>query len=233
MSQDYLKQLYLLQLADSALPIGATAHSFGLETLVAEGHLSVAQLPFFLADYMTEVGRLEALFCRLAYRLNATTSEFEAPWLDLNARLSALKLARESRAASAMLGKRLLQLVYALEAQPRLAVALQTALTGQTEIHHAAAFGLIGGVLGVDEELTVLAYLQQTIAALISACQRLLPLGQKQAAQLLWQLKPAMLVAAAQGQDGDLEGEAAYTCAPLIEMAGMCHPDLTTRLFIS
>ena len=68
----------------------------------------------------------------------------------------------------------------------------------------------------MEEELTVLAYLQQTMAGLILACQRRLPLGQKQAVQLSWQLKPAMLAAAAQGQDGDLEGPAAYTCAPLV-----------------
>lgn len=233
MQQDYLKQLYLLQLADTALPIGATAHSFGLETLVADGQLTAAQLPSFFADYIMEVGRSESLFCRVAHRLSQVQPEttFEAGWLALNSRMSALKLARESRVASAMLGKRLLQLVYSLEPYPRLALALQAA--AGIEPHHAPAFGLVGGVLAVDEELTVLAYLQQSVAALISVCQRLLPLGQKQAVQLLWQIKPIILAAAAEGQDADLEGPAAYTCTPLLDLAGMRHPDLPTRLFIS
>jgi urease accessory protein len=238
-----MKQLYLLQLADSALPIGATAHSFGLETLVAGGNLAVSQLSAFFEDYLMEVGRPEGLFCRAAYRLKdvEAQAEFESRWLDLNTRLSALKLARESRAASAMLGKRLVQLAGSLEAQNgqtdslsyMLGLALRAAQTANVEVHHAAAFGLIGGLLAIEEELAVLAYLHQSLAGLISACQRLLPLGQQQAARLLWQLKPALVAAAAQGQDGDLEGPAAYSCAHLVELAGMRHPGLSTRLFIS
>jgi len=230
MTSLYLSQLRLMQLSDSALPIGSTAHSFGLETLVAQGELTVVDLPQFLADYLMEAGRMEGLFCRLAYRL---PPDFVADWLQLNAQLSALKLARESRVASATLGKRFLQLVVSLEADPRLTHALNEAITTKTEIHHATAFGLVGAILGSAEELTVLTYLQQSVACLVSTCQRLLPLGQKQAAHLLWQLKPIIMKATAQSEAVDLDSEAMYTFTPFLDLASMQHPTLATRLFIS
>ena len=57
-----------MQLADSALPIGSAAHSFGLETLIAENHLDARGLADFLRDYLAETGVVEAVFCRAAHR---------------------------------------------------------------------------------------------------------------------------------------------------------------------
>ena len=106
-----MKLLWLLQLSDSALPVGAMSQSFGLENLVAEESLNPDQLETFLSDYLNEVGRFECLFCGGAYRLGtgAANAEFQVqPWLNLNVKIGAFKLARESRAASATLGRRVL-----------------------------------------------------------------------------------------------------------------------------
>ena len=48
--------LRLLHLADSALPIGSAAHSYGLETLASAGLLSPATLAEFLSGYLSENG---------------------------------------------------------------------------------------------------------------------------------------------------------------------------------
>lgn len=235
MNMDNLGLLKLLHMADSALPIGSTAHSFGIETLVAEGNLEVAQLEGFLLDYLEEFGVLESTFCRLAYRLNSTPeqSNFGIRWLELNNRMSAFKTARESRIASATLGRRLLQLVYSLEQEPILQDALQKAKTTGSEIHYSIAFGLTGSIIGVDETATVLAYLQQSLSCLVSACQRLMPLGQSQAAQIVWGLKPTLLTIASRSEMTILNPDDLFIFTPLLDIGSMRHPGLATRLFIS
>jgi urease accessory protein len=235
MSSDTLKLLRLIQLADTTFPIGAAAHSFGLETLAAESMLEASGLLPFLQEYLMEIGAQEGLFCRAAHRMYPADAQaaFETDWLELNTRLSAFKLAREGRKASAMLGKRFLQLVCTLEATPALETAYASALAASVDIHHATAFGLVGASLGVEVEAVLSVYLQQTTLSLISACQRLMPLGQVQAAQTLWALKAELLAAAHKSQTGDLAGEASYCFPGLVEMAGMRHPTLPTRLFIS
>lgn len=229
-----LKQLRLLQLADSALPVGTAAHSFGLETLIAEEALTVPQLETFLADYMAEAGVLEASFCRAGHAVVSLNEILdEAHWLELNFRLSALKPARESRMASAMLGRRLLRLLLALEVWPPVEQALQSAQPAGVEIHYSTAFGLAGGILELDEEATELAYLQQMLTGLVSACQRLLPLGQSEATRLVWRLKPAVLNAAQLSRAKDAELMTLQCFMPLVEVASMRHPILHTRLFMS
>jgi urease accessory protein len=197
--------LQLLQLADSALPIGAAAHSFGLETLTSEGVLHPDNLEDFLTAWLEESGAQEAIFVRRAYAGHAR---------ELSEELSARKPSRESREASLKLGHRFAQLVNAI-------AGTQIA----TGLHYSIAFGAAAAQLAIDEDAAVLAYLQQSVAGLVSACQRLMPLGQVAAARVVWNLKPAIERASAQKE---------ISCfTPLPEIASMRHPSLETRLFIS
>jgi len=245
LSSNLLAELRLMHLADSALPIGAVAHSFGLESLVSEELLTVSVLPDFFRGYLEEAGAMEAAFCREAFRLGAIGGEkfsggqfpegWAETWLVINSRLSALKPARESRAGSASLGQNFLAAVLALGDFPALRAALSATRKspdpkGNT-IHHATAFGLTAGALGLGEERVVLAYLHQSVASLVSACQRLLPLGQTEATRILWNLKPTVIAAAARGTARD-PGDACCFM-PLLDWGAMEHTALRTRLFVS
>ena len=231
--------LRLLHLADTALPIGSAAHSFGLETLAGAGLLAPATLAEFLNGYLIENGRLEASFCRRGHALAAgtpSTATVGAPngaavaaWLALNRELSALKTARESREASLKLGNRLLHLVVDLEQDDRLAEFLTAAERSGAGAHHACVFGLAGGWLGVDAELVTAAFLRQSAAGLVAACQKFMPLGQSHAATIQWQLYD-LIDALAREQTGPASATA---FAPLVEIASMRHPYLPVRLFIS
>lgn len=233
-SPEELAELRLLHLADTALPIGSLAHSFGLESLVASEVLDVNGLFGFLRGYLEEAGGMESVFCRAAFGLARDSSrEIDLErWLELNIRLSALKPARESRAGSAALGRNFLTTVLALGEQPALRGALNASKQPPaTAIHHALAFGLASGALGFDENRAVLAYLHQSAANLVSACQRLLPLGQTDAARILWNLKPMMIEIATHSAAGDPESVSCFM--PLLDWGAMEHTALSTRLFVS
>jgi urease accessory protein len=210
--------LRLQQFADSALPIGGAAHSFGLESLVDAGLLSTDNLQAFLEDYILEVGVLEAAYCARS----AKVTDLDA-WFRWNLELAARKPARESREASAAMGKRFLDLAARLTGGDVLARAVDHA----DEVHLALCFGLAAGVMGVDPELAAASFLQQSLTTLISCCQRLLPLGQTRAHEILWSLKPA-IASAAQASLNDV-----FCFTPLLDVASARHPRLHTRLFIS
>lgn len=238
-----IQLLQLLHLSDSALPIGATAHSFGVETLTAESWLDATQLEPFLRDYLRENGAWEAAYCRAAHGLvthgTGAVAAFEARWCALNAQFASIIPARESRSASAALGRRFLQLLLDVHPLPPVEQALRASRAAGGDSFHPLAFGLAGGLLDVAAEETAAAYLHQSIAGLVSACQRLLPVGQSQAARLLWRLKPAVLHAVAQSEglvlDGpDLnESQEISLFTPVLEIGSMRHPRLPVRLFIS
>jgi urease accessory protein len=226
--------LRLLHLADSALPIGALAHSFGLESLTSSEVLTARDLPDFLQSYLEEAGTMEAVFCKEAFRLaGAAASEnaFAAPWVALNNLLSARKPARESRAGSASLGGNFLQVVLNLADLPLARTAVDASKRSASPVHHSTAFGLAGSLLGFAEDRVALVYLHQSAASLVSSCQRLLPLGQSEAARILWNLKPAIIDAANRGAACTLDD--AYCFMPLLDWSAMEHPALNTRLFIS
>jgi urease accessory protein len=202
--------LELLQLADSALPVGAAAHSFGLETLVEEGYLVPESLGEFLREYLCETGGLEASFVRRAARGHDPRV--------LSDEFAARRPARETREATLKIGRRFSELLYALADAPVIA----------TDLHYPVAFGVAGAVLKIPEQTMALAYLQQAATGLISACQRLMPLGQVAASRILWKLRPAIDLAASNSEKWEA---ACFT--PLPELGSMRHSLIETRLFIS
>ncbi len=220
--------LQVLQFADSALPVGSISHSLGLESLAFDEDIanSVESCPeslyLYLVDSLAETLLLDAVFCRQAHSRASRGIAIN----DLNEQMSALRLARESRDASLSLGRRFGALAAAIHPIPAVC-----GLAIHEELHHAVAFGYVLGILAVDPDLTVSAFIHQCVLNTISAAQRLLPLGQTQASRIAWDLKPAMLETLEQSRRESVSTVCAFAHLP--ELASMRHSCLPTRLFIS
>ena len=178
--------------------------------LAEEGCLCPETAEAFFHDHLAETGVLEASFVRRAWRGEDAQL--------LNDEFCARRVARESREAALKLGRRFAQLMSALWG---------TAAVPDF-VSYPIAFGLAGAELGIDEESIVTAYLRQSVAGLISACQRLMPLGQVAASCMIWNLKPAISAAVRASENREV---GCFT--PLPEVASMRHGSLETRLFIS
>jgi urease accessory protein len=223
--------LALLQLCDTALPIGAYAFSSGLETYTQQRLIpEVAALQEWLeATLHHAVHGSHLLAVGLAYRATAGGDWAQLERLDQH--LTAMKHARELREASMKTGQGLLRL--AVQVWPGPSVERLQALCQQNKMagHQALVLGVIGYQLGYEERIIIEAAGYQWLSGMVSAALRLLPIGQLAGQRLLTALLPHLPVIAdviqQQGWD-DLS-----STAPEFDIRAMQHETLYSRLFQS
>jgi urease accessory protein len=223
--------LALLQLCDTALPIGAFAFSSGLETYTQKGLIAD---PATLRSWLEAVLRhavqgSHLLPVALAYRETAAAEWAQLERLDQQ--LTAMKHARELREASMKVGQRLLRL--AIQVWPGPAIARMETLWQQGRIagHYAVVLGLLGWELGLAERVVVEAAGYQWLSGMIAAALRLLPLGQSAGQCMLTALLPYVTTIADEiGRQGwdDLS-----SATPEFDIRAMQHETLYSRLFQS
>ncbi|MEN9225742.1 MAG: urease accessory UreF family protein [Thermostichus sp. HHBFW_bins_43] len=220
----------LLQLTDSALPIGAYSHSWGLETAVQAGWLrDRAEVQQYLLGVLhMSLAPFEGRACGLAYRLAQSGSPLGLR--ELHQHMQATRWAAEPRQASLDLGKRLAQLAGRTWGIP-------VPNPDGEPLHHPLVFGWIGAHGGMGLEDTLRAYLFSSLTGWVSAAVRLVPLGHTEGQSLLAQLHAPIEAALQQEilpKMGDpFSSPALASFAPLQERDAQAHQQLYSRLFQS
>ncbi|WP_083630378.1 urease accessory protein UreF [Sulfobacillus thermosulfidooxidans] len=236
MSSDSIKVGEMLQFLDGLFPSGAFTHSFGLETLVQEQWITDVQssgywLKAIIQDSWATSDGLAALLVFQAVE--------QASFLDRVARidgyLTASRAAYESQKASLTIGRRILATAAELLDEPDLSLYQQYTLSRPSLGNQTVIIALIGVLRhwGCDATLQGIAYF--TLSGFVQALLRLVPLGQREAQKLLFELKPWTMnvLKNVLKQIDFLTEEDLGSSMPVYDIAVMRHKDLYSRLFRS
>jgi urease accessory protein len=215
--------LKLLQLGDSALPIGGYSHSWGLEAAIDRGAVRhAAGLELWARSWLTLSlapfeGVVAAASCRAAiaggWRLVRDASDLIA------ASLAPPPL----RLASGDMGEQLL----ALTESWRWAASSAAAQPW----HHAVVFGVLAAAAGSEPREALAVFLHQAVLGIIGAGVRAIPIGHTHGQQVVASLHDDVLELAERYQARDLE-TAGSNC-PVYEILCDEQSQLYTRIFRS
>ena len=218
--------LRLLQLGDSALPIGGYTHSWGLEAALTRGLVHDAEsLERWARAWLRHAaGPLEgvtvAAVCRAVVERDWQTVRRADEILD------ASLIPATIRTASREMGEQLLHLAasWLWSADAVAALPLRPA-------HHAVVFGVLAATAGATPRDAALVFLHQATLGVISAGLRGAPIGHTHGQQALAYLHPDLEELADAGAADTLESMGGG--GPLYEVLCDEQSRLYTRLFRS
>jgi urease accessory protein len=218
-----LALLRLLQIFDSQFPVGAFAHSGGLETYADAG----LDLPGLRSLLTNEIelgwGRADLGAAVAAWR-EASGPQASERLEALARRVEAYKVVPSVRDTSLRLGRRMLSLLARL--YPDLAIP------GLSHPHYAVVAGTVGRRLDIPRRELALAFGQSLVMSSLAAATRCMRVSPAQAQGLVVELQP-WLVRAVDRIPEDVEPDALYTCTPALDIRSHQQAFLHTRLFQS
>jgi urease accessory protein len=209
-----LSLLRLQQIFDSQFPVGAFAHSGGVETYASLGGGLRELREILLGQIALGWGRSELAAAHLAWRAGDIFS--------LARQVDALKAVPAVRNASIGLGRRTLELLRRL---------YPDAVVDVDPPHHAVVVGAAARRLGIGPRELLLAYGQSLATGTVTAALRCMPVSPAQAQQLIVESHEP-LSRAVERALADPEA-CLFTCTPALDIRSHEQAFLRTRLFQS
>lgn len=225
-----LSLLQGIRFLDSFFPSGGYAFSSGLEAAVHGGGVKNSEefSEYVLEMLTTGVGEREAVAAGLAH--DAFISGFLDLAVEVDRELDAMKLGREGRMASRQMGRQVIRIAADQPACVPLLTDYRRAVeTERAPGHLAVSLALTLAAAGWSKSDTIAGFLYQTATGYVAAGMKLLPIGQREAQQLLvrWMDRIGE-VAQRSAQQRVLK-----SWSPVHEIFAMRHSQLQSRLFRS
>ncbi|WP_426370369.1 urease accessory protein UreF [Pseudocolwellia sp. HL-MZ7] len=226
----------LLQLCSANLPVGGFSFSQGLEYAVEMGWISDSDstLNWVELNLSQSIARTDLAIIKRQYKalLNNDTSAF----ITWNQHLIACRESNELHLADVAMGKALIRLLKQLDS-PEIQQGLeqyQALIDAEnigSDISFVSAFVLIGSLFKLDLMLIQSGYCWTYIDNQVAAATKLVPLGQTQAQNLLFNITEK--VEASIQLANSLQDEEIGASLPRLAMASAWHETQYTRLFRS
>ncbi|MEO6637176.1 MAG: urease accessory protein UreF [Ginsengibacter sp.] len=223
--------LHLLHLCDSTLPIGAFAHSAGLETYVQKGIITnkIEASKFIEAQLSQNVFYTDAAIASLAYEAATRNDYYEI--LSLDEICTAVKLPREIREASNKLGVRLLK-IFEENEEFILPIKYRHSITNQhSSGHFCIAFGLLAQAMMINKKESLSGFYYNAASGFVTNAVKIVPLGQQDGQQMLMSLFPLIQSLGKKSLLPDKE-MIGFCCAGF-DIRCMQHEKLYSRLYMS
>lgn len=223
--------LRLLQLGDSALPIGGYSHSWGLEAGIDRGMVRDAgSLETWVRHWLQHsIGPLDGVVVACVHHA-AAIQDWQAV-ANANDLLWASQAVPSLRQAGKDMGEQLLGLAESWDWAWESVAGLRAVSGSGTAWQHPCVFATLTAAAGAAPADAVAVFLHQAAVGVISAGVRAIPIGHTHGQQVLSRLQDDIGTLAGELCDRPLESAGSFT--PAYE--AFCHAQtgLYTRLFRS
>lgn len=221
----------LMSWMSPAWPIGAFAHSSGLEWAVEAGLVSDRASTAEWILSLLEEGALRNDAVLFVHAWRAVSTGDEAALAGVAETAAAALTSHERRLESTAQGAAFRRIAAATATTPRFAALLKD--IPDEDLTYPVAAAVLFACCEIELRPALTAWLHGAVSNLVSAAQRLIPLGQTDGQLVLRQLRDAVLAAAEEGcalPPGD-PFDAMGGCTLLADIGCMAHETQYTRLF--
>lgn len=217
----------LLQITDSAFPLGSFAFSYGLESTAKLGLIkNIADLKKYLLNVLTQISCSELPFVTSCYKCEAGEDEI---LVEVFRRIDAFVTIPCIRKGSITQGRSLLQAVKSVYPEHHFHEVIHWLQRNGLSPHYSAVFGIVTRIVGLSHMETLSAYAYIALRDQVSAAVRLGLLGPNEAQGMLRET-----LGHVQTHIDRVKGlgyHRAYKVAAALEIAQAHHPKLYSRLF--
>jgi len=218
---------FIMQFSDSVLPVGAYAHSFGLEGMIQQGLIDDLEglREFLLKDVWHSLAMVDLQVVAEAY-VNVRGNDLsDLNSLDIRAR--ALRPTKQLREAGSRLGKQILKLYQATWQDEEAKLKKSHFKSFQSSVVMGAIFAEQG--IELVQCLSSICY--QAVSAFLQATLKLLPCGPYQLQNILTEVM--LSIANKLSKWEPLPAESWGSSIPHWDIAASMHEYSKQRLFIS